>query len=243
MQRIRLSPNTQRQEQRLQKLLGSEPGTHTALLRGVVQDAQVLGSLELAGFEFTWDDVRGVRRTGTGPESILGLQRALESVETDAPFSAAALHVWHAAALDETGSAFRQQPAERADGPPPAPPGFVESRVDSLVSWLGVESGRQLTAAQAGALTLARLVEIQPFDQANGRVARLAASHVMVRAGARPPILAGAERDRLEATLRAAFQLHTEPLATLLEEAAERPLSVMVQTLEAEARTDSAAPG
>jgi hypothetical protein len=54
----------------------------------------------------------------------------------------------------------------------------------------------------------------------------------MVRAGARPPILAGGDAPRLEAVLQSAFRLETEPLAVLLEEASERALDVMIQTLE-----------
>jgi hypothetical protein len=54
----------------------------------------------------------------------------------------------------------------------------------------------------------------------------------MVRAGARPPVLVGADRARLDEALRRAFQLETEPLAALLQEASERALDVMIQTLE-----------
>jgi hypothetical protein len=54
----------------------------------------------------------------------------------------------------------------------------------------------------------------------------------MVRAGARPPVLVGGDAARLEAALQAAFRLETEPLAGLLEEASERALDVMLQTLE-----------
>ena len=46
---------------------------------------------------------------------------------------------------------------------------------------------------QAAALACARIVEVAPFDDANGRVARLAASHLLVRGGLRPPVLVGAD--------------------------------------------------
>jgi len=72
---------------------------------------------------------------------------------------------------------------------------------------------------------------VLPFDEGNGRVARLAASHLMVRAGARPPILVAADEARLRQALQSAFQLHTEPLAALLEEASERSLDVMTRAL------------
>jgi Fic family protein len=108
---------------------------------------------------------------------------------------------------------------------------FIASRLAILEQWLAVESSRELKPAQAGALAMARIVEILPFAAGNGRVARLAASHLMVRAGARPPVLVGTDAVRLEASLRAAFQLSTEPLTSLLEEASERALDVMIGLL------------
>jgi Fic family protein len=75
-------------------------------------------------------------------------------------------------------------------------------------------------------------MEILPFDDGNGRVSRLAASHLMVQGGARPPILVGADKARLDEALQAAFQLHTEPLAALLDEASERVVDVMIRALE-----------
>ena len=74
-------------------------------------------------------------------------------------------------------------------------------------------------------------MEILPFDRGNGLVARLAASHLMVRAGSRPPILVGADAGRLDEALQAAFQLQTEPLARLLDAAAERALDVLIGAL------------
>jgi hypothetical protein len=107
----------------------------------------------------------------------------------------------------------------------------VASRLASVEEWLGGDSARELTAAQQGALAYARIMEILPFDRGNGLIARLAASHLMVRAGSRPPILVGADAGRLDEALPAAFQLQTAPLARLLDEAAERALDVLIGAL------------
>jgi Fic family protein len=141
------------------------------------------------------------------------------------------LLAWHRAA---TGSAagLRRVERERAGGPPPAPAALLPGRMEILTEWLAAPSGRELKPAEAGALVLARVVELQPFDDGNGRVARLAAAHAVQRAGGRLPILVAADRPRLEAALQAAFRLETAPLAELLQEASERALVVMVQTLE-----------
>ena len=127
---------------------------------------------------------------------------------------------------------FRRAERER-DGAPPAPADLVESRLATLEEWLEVAGTRDLAPEQAAAVALARLVEILPFDDANGRVSRLAASHLMVRGGMRPPILVAGDAPRLRAALEAAFRLETEPLVALLVEASGRALDVMIQSLSA----------
>jgi len=228
---LRLEPSTAVKERRLATLLeerglrSDDPG-----LRGIVEDAQLLGSLELAGFRFSWDDVRSSRALGAGPAEILALRRAQTAVPADAPFSVAAIRAWHEALAGPVG--LRHAPRER-DGAPPAPAEHVESRLATLALWLEVAGPRDLAPDQAAAIALARLVEILPFDDANGRVSRLAASHMMVRGGMRPPILVAGDAKRLRAALEAAFRLETEPLTALLAEASGRALDVMIQTLSA----------
>ena len=145
-----------------------------------------------------------------------GLARAIAAVDPQAPLSVEALVAWHRAAMG--GGVFRSSEAARPGATPPAPPEFIASRLAIFEQWMNA---------------LARIVEVKPFDDGNGRISRLAASHLMVRAGARPPILVAADGPRLEQALQAAFQLHTEPLAALLEEAAERALDVMIRAAEA----------
>jgi hypothetical protein len=217
-------------ERRLAALLEAQrrPAPDPSLL-AVVEDAQLLGSLELAGFEFDWTEVRRSRAEGTGPDPILGLHRARGAVEPGAPLTVSALLAWHAALAGPVG--FRQAPRHR-DGAPPAPPELIESRLALLERWLGARSGQDLRPEQAAALALARIVEVLPFDDGNGRVARLAVSHLMVGGGRRPPILVAADGARLVEALQAAFRLETEALATLLEEASDRAVEVMIQALE-----------
>jgi hypothetical protein len=231
---VRLSANIALKERRLAELLGGRDPGDPALAE-VVRDAQVLGSLQLAGFDVAWETVRAARRGAPAPPEVAGLQRAQAAVAASAPISVAALLAWHAAVVGgQVG--FRTSARARAAGPAPAPPEFVRGRLEILEQWLESQSARSLTPAQGGALALARVVELQPFESGNGRVSRLAASHQMLRAGARLPVLIGADRPRLQAALEAAFQLDTGPLSALLEEAAGRALDVMIQELEAEAR-------
>jgi hypothetical protein len=213
---MRIAPSTALKERRLRERAGDGFDALPAL-REAVLAAQASGSLELAGLA---DDAAALAK----------LRHAQAAVDPAAPLGLKALAHWHAA-VTEFPSLFRTTERTRDDGPPPAPPAFVESRLRTLEHWLSVESARELKPAQAGALALARIVEVLPWDDGNGRVARLAAAHVMVGAGARPPILIGVDAERLENALRAAFALQTEPLVRLLDEASERALDVMLAAL------------
>jgi hypothetical protein len=226
---LRLQPSAAVKEKRLASLLeerrlrSDDPG-----LAGIVEDAQLLGSLELAGLRFTWDAVRSSRVTGEGPAEVLALRRARAAVPADVPFSLEAISTWHEALAGAVG--LRRGTRER-EGIPPAPAELVEGRLATLAEWLEVAGPRDLSPDQAAAVALARLVEILPFDDANGRVSRLAASHLMVRGGMRPPILVAGDAPRLRDALESAFRLETEPLVALLAEASGRALDVMIQTL------------
>jgi len=215
---LRLAPSASVKEKRLAALLAGRDPRDPALEEALL-DAQARGSVALAGL------------AGRDEEdaTVAAVRRAAAAVDPRAPLGVDALLAWAEAV---TGTrALRTAPRDRPDGPPPAPPEFIASRLAILQDWLGADSGRELGASQQGALVLARVMEILPFDRANGLVARLAASHLMVRAGSRRPILVGGDAPRLQESLRAAFQLQTEPLARLLQEGAERALDVLIDAL------------
>jgi len=222
---LRLAPSAAAREKRLAALLeGRPPGP---ALQEAVEDAQLLGSLELAGLPVSWGEVVGSRHR-PGPEPVMALRRARAAVDPGAPVGVASLRAWQTALLGP-GAGFRTAPHPREGT---APPELIPGRLAVLEEWLNGDSGRDLKPVQQAALALARIVEILPFPDGNGRVSRLAAAHLVARGGLRPPILAGGDRPRLEGCLRAAFRLDTEPLCALLVEASDRGLDVMIQTLE-----------
>jgi Fic family protein len=214
---LRLTASAAVKEKRLAALLEGRQAEMPRLLVAV-RRAQAAGSLELSGIEATVD-------------ALDRMMRAQAAVDPQSPLTVGAVLAWHRAATG-TDAGFRARERTRnGGGPPPAPAEFAAVRLRNLEEWLGAATGTELKPAQQAALALARIVEISPFDDGNGRVARLAASHLMVRAGSRPPVLTGEDRGRLLQALRSAFQLQTEPLASLLDEAAERALDVMARGL------------
>lgn len=230
--RLRLSASTALKEDRLAEALRAGRGQAAELLEAV-RDAQLAGSLALAGTVVSAADLAAARRGKGAPQRLVRLQEAARAVDPAAPLTVAAVEGWHAALTGHRGFRAGERARSGGAGPPGAPAAFVESRLRILEQWVSADSSRELAPPAVGALVLARVMEILPFDDGNGLVARLAASHVMVRAGARPPILLGEDRPRLLAALDAAFQLHTEPLAALLGEASDRALDVMLDALPA----------
>jgi hypothetical protein len=228
---LRVQPPVVAKEKRLAALLAERGrGAGDRRLAEVVADAQLLGSLELAGVRASWEEVRASRASpGEAPAEVVALRRARAAVPADAPLTVEAIRAWHAALAGPVG--FRRVERLRADAPP-APPELIESQLETLQEWITAAGVRDLRPEQAAGLAYARIVEVLPFEDGNGRVARLAASHLMVQAGLRPPILAGGDGPYLLACLRAAFRLDTEPLVSLLAEASARALDVMTQALE-----------
>jgi hypothetical protein len=235
---LRLEASAALRERRLERLL-AERGLQRddARLASLVEDAQLVGSLELAGIPVSWEEARASRGNGAGPAELLALRRALAAVAPQEPVSVGAICAWHAAIEGPVGLRRRDLDPAAASltgaSRPKAPVEFIASRLADLVEWLATAGTRDLKPEQAAAVALARIVEILPFDDANGRVSRLAASHLMLRGGMRPPILVKGDAPRLHASIEAAFRLETEPLVALLVEASGRAIDVMLQTLSA----------
>jgi len=223
---LRLAPSAAVREKRLERLL-AERGLRRSdgRLADVVEDAELVGSLELAGLRVSWEDARSSRETGSGPAELVALRRARSAVPRDAPVTLAAIRAWHEALAGPVG--YRSRPV-----PVGARPELIQDRLESLVEWLDAPGASELGPEPKAALALARIAEIRPFDDANGRISRLAASQLMAKAGQPPPILVAGDAARLRASLEAAFRLETGPLVDLMREASGRALEVMIQSLE-----------
>ena len=223
---LTLRPAVAVKEKHLAALL-AERGVAESDLWRPPRAAQIAGSLALSGLNAEVVEVEAGWRGEPVAGPVKAALKAFEAVSPEAPLSLKALLTWQGAFAGGLGT-LRQTERARDGGPRPAPPEWIETRLQVLLEWLAVASAQELTPSQRGALALARLVEIAPFEDGNGRVARLAASHLMVQGGAHPPILLGSDGPGLRAALQAAFRIETGPLVLLLEEASERALDLML---------------
>jgi Fic/DOC family protein len=226
---LRLAPSVAARERRLERLLAERGlARDDARLASLVEDALLVGSLELAGLSVSWESARAARGAPAEPQELAALRRGRAAVPRESPVTAEAIRAWHACLAGPVG--FRAgKSGDRWAG---APAELIEDRLAELALWLAAEGGSALGPAARSALALARIVEIRPFDDGNGRVARLAAAHLMAQAGLAPPILVKGDAPRLEAALAAAHRLETGPLVALVDEASARALAVMTQALE-----------
>src|SRR5437773_3432992 len=113
---VKLGLSTALREKRLAALLAGRDPADPALAQALVE-AQAQGSLELAG-------LAGTPREA---EERAALVRAARAVDPGAALGPEALLDWHAALSGER--VFRATARARDEGPAPAPPEFIASRL------------------------------------------------------------------------------------------------------------------
>ncbi|MEX2621760.1 MAG: Fic family protein [Egibacteraceae bacterium] len=117
-----------------------------------------------------------------------------------------------------------------------APPGRLDGLLDGLAAWLTGPAETQPAVVVAGVVH-GRILEWQPFEAANGRVARAASRLVLRARGVDPEGLAVAERlaaaDPLAYHREVAASIHRGDLGLWLERAAESVLDALVTAAEA----------
>lgn len=111
-------------------------------------------------------------------------------------------------------------------------PEHLAAAIEGACRWYAAESFAELHPVEQASIVLLRLIEIQPFENANERTALLAASLFTLRREL-PPINISPE---LEETFRAAlaegFQMNTKPMVELIAEALERSMIGALERLQ-----------
>ena len=122
--------------------------------------------------------------------------------------------------------AFRRSPG--GTGRPVAPE-HLQASVESACRWFGAESFAELNPIEQASIVHLRLLEIQPFEEANQRIAILAASLFTLRGGLPPvmivPDLEGAYRKAVDESGSG----NTQPMVELMGTVVERSLGRMIE--------------
>ena len=110
----------------------------------------------------------------------------------------------------------------------PPEPSAVPGLMHDFGQWLNGEA-QQLSPVERAALAHFRLVDIHPFVDGNGRSARLLMNLILVREGYPPAIVRHEDRLAYFAALDEARAGDNKPCLTLIVEAVERSLDIMLE--------------
>jgi hypothetical protein len=161
---LRLEPSVAVRERRLTRLLAERGlSPDDARLARIVEDAELVGSLELAGLAVSWDDARAE----TPPPQLRALRRARAVVSAADRFTLAAVRAWHEALAGPVG--FRSREAAGAR------PEFIEDRLASLAEWLdakGAETVAQGSSPRSWSAATARACRRRSRPRTGSRRAR-----------------------------------------------------------------------
>ena len=111
----------------------------------------------------------------------------------------------------------------------PVSPEHLPALIDSACRWYTAESFSELNPIEQASIVLLRLIDLQPFEQANERTALVAASLFTLR-GELPPIIIKPEmHDAYRSSLDEGVRMNTQPMVDLLAQAVERSVSEMIE--------------
>lgn len=120
---------------------------------------------------------------------------------------------------------FRQQDAAPlAQGHEPTEAELVAPVIDNALGWFQSESFAEMHEVEKSALMLIKLMDVQPFDEANGRTLRLFSNFFLLKAGYPPAIIPASQADQYALAIERSLGFDTQPIIDLIAEATDRSL-------------------
>lgn len=219
----------------------------TAKLDRWIETEFVYSTLKLGGTDVNRDQVTQVVSRITDPcavaendpaiGALLGSLRTVTSLARAngkaAELTAEVLLKLH----DVPGAGFRTGAGDTTRVPKPVAPEHLPTLLEGACAWYTAESFAELNPIEQASIVLLRLIDLQPFEQANERTALVAASLFTLRSELPPivikPEVNSAYRDALDEGTR----MNTKPMVELVAEAVETSISEAIQKLEKWRRT------
>jgi Fic family protein len=127
------------------------------------------------------------------------------------------------------GAGFRRSAGDTSRVPRPAAPEHLPALLESACRWYTAESFAELNPVEQASIVLLRLIDMQPFEQANERTALVAASLFTLRSEL-PPIIIKPEMDSAyRNALDKGTRKNTKPMVELVAEAIEQSVSELIE--------------
>jgi Fic/DOC family len=128
-----------------------------------------------------------------------------------------------------SGSGFRKSAGDTGRAHKPMPPEHLDRAIESACLWFTAESFDELNPVEQASIVYFRLIEIQPFEQANARGSLVAASLFTMRAGLPPIIIRPEHSKTFRAALEEGARMNTKPMVELIAEATHQTLTEMIE--------------
>jgi len=120
---------------------------------------------------------------------------------------------------------FRQQDAAPlAQGHEPTEAELIAPVIDNALGWFQSESFADMHEVEKSALMLIKLIDVQPFDEANGQTLRLFSNFCLLKAGYPPAIIPASQADQYALAIQRSLGFDTQPIIDLIAEATDRSL-------------------
>jgi Fic family protein len=108
------------------------------------------------------------------------------------------------------------------EGHEPIEADLVPYVVDNALGWFNSDSFHEMHEVEKAALVLIKFVDIQPFDDGNGRTLRLFANFFLLRADYPPAIVSSERASQYAIAIQNSLRFHTQPLIDLLADSVLR---------------------
>ncbi len=120
---------------------------------------------------------------------------------------------------------FRQQDATPlALGHDPIEAELVAPVIDNALGWFQSESFAQMHEVEKSTLMLIKLMDVQPFDEANGKTLRLFSNFFLLKAGYPPAVVPASQASPYDLAIQSSLRFDTQPIIDLIADATDRSL-------------------
>jgi Fic family protein len=127
------------------------------------------------------------------------------------------------------GAAFRKSAGDTSRVPRPVAAEHLPALLESACRWYTAESFAELNPVEQASIVLLRLIDMQPFEQANERTALAAASLFTLRSELPPIIIKAEMTSAYRNALDEGTRMNTKPMVETVAEAVERSVSDMIE--------------
>jgi Fic family protein len=133
------------------------------------------------------------------------------------------------AGIHPSAGSYRQRDMKSlGEGHEPTAAELVSPVVENALGWFQSPSFAEMHEVEKAALMLIKLVDIQPFDEGNGKTLRLFSGFFLLKAGYPPAIIPPDRAGQYAVAIHKALRLQTQPIIDLITEAVEHSLAYLL---------------